>query len=276
MLLMKGKLPPIIAPRFEEIVASMNRHYRRLFQAAGGGLRVAIDFVDSLYAATFLAKDALSALEAFVVSFSTHAHDSDIERTHGAANQWRNYASPNGVCLVLDTASMAEHLGQAMDSKYWGRLALAPVRYAEAPVDQLFPELADASAETLRQFIRGVRYPEMAVPEFLSGATLLKDGKFKPEREIRIVAIPGTKRLSDQAEREHPADFKVLPLPEIRTRGDGRRYVPLLEPLAIKLPLKRIIVGPSERQVENADVARSMLSGIPIVLSECRPGNAVE
>ncbi len=154
-------------------------------------------------------------------------------------------------------------------------MALEPVRYADAPMNQLFPELVDASAETLRQFIQGVRCPEMAVPEFLSGATLLKGRKFKPEREIRIVAIPGTKRLSDQAEMEHPADFNVLPLPEIRARGYGRRYVPLLEPLAIKLPLKRIIVGPSAQQAENVEVVRSVLRGIPIVLSECRPGNAV-
>jgi hypothetical protein len=195
VLLMKDRLPPVIAPRFEEIVAPMNRHNRRLFQAAGGGLGLAKDFVASLYGATFLGKAAFSALEAFLVSFSTHAHDSDFDRVNGVPSQWQGYAGPNGVCLVLDTPSMADYLGQTMDSQYWVRLALEPVRYADAPVDQLFPELVEASADTLRQFIQGVRYPEMAVPEFLSGATLLKAVEYKPEREIRIVGIPGTKRL---------------------------------------------------------------------------------
>ncbi len=118
VILMKDKLHCVIAPRFEEIVAPMNRPNRRLFQAAGGGLGVAKDFVGSLYGATFFGKAAFSALEAFLVSFSTHAHDSDVERAHGAASQSQGYAGPNGVCLVLDTASMAEYLGQAMDSQY--------------------------------------------------------------------------------------------------------------------------------------------------------------
>ena len=47
-----------------------------------------------------------------------------------------------------------------------------------------------AAADTLRQFLSGVKTPEMAVPEFLAGTTLLKGVRFKPEREVRIVAIP--------------------------------------------------------------------------------------
>ncbi len=270
VLLMKDRLPAVVAPRFEQIVAPMNRHHRRLFKAAGGGLGVARDFVESLYGATFLGKASFSALEAFVVSFSTHAHDGDFERANGVASQWRDYAGPDGVCMVLDTAAVATCLGQEMDARYWVRLAVEPVRYGDSPVDQLFPELVDASADTLRQFIQGVRYPEMAVPEFLSGATLLKGADYKTEREIRIVAIPGTKHLSDRAAKEHPNEFKVMPLPNSRARGDGRRYIAIFEPLATKLPLKRVIVGPSAKQAENAAVTRSAISDIPISLSECR------
>jgi hypothetical protein len=41
-------------------------------------------------------------------------------------------------------------LGQEMDARYWARLTLDPVRYADQPVECIFPELVDASADTLR------------------------------------------------------------------------------------------------------------------------------
>ena len=269
VLLMRDRLPAAIAPRFDEIVAPMNRHYRRLFHAAGGGNGVARNFVKSLYDVTFLGETRFSAIEAYMASFSTHAHDGDFERENGVPNQWTEYGGPNGVCLVLDTAKLAAYLGREMDTRYWVRLALEPVRYNDRPVDQLFPELVNASADTLQQFVQGVPYPEMAVPEFLSGATLLKSAKYKSEREIRIVAIPGTKRLSDRAVKEHPSEFNPMPLPEIRSRTDGRRYISIFEPLGITLPLKRVIIGPSAWQAQNALIVQSLLREVPIFLSIC-------
>lgn len=272
VLLMRNHLPPVLAPRFEEVVAPMNRHYRRLFAKSGGGLGLAKSFVDSVYAATFLAKGALGALDAFLVSFTTHAQDTDFEREHGVASQWRDYAGPNGICMVLDTATMAANLGREFDSRYWVHLTLEPVRYADAPIDQIFPELVDASADTLKKFTNGTRYPEMAVPEFLSGATLLKGVTFKPERELRIVAIPGTKRLSDRAVKEHPDSFKVMPLPELRTRTDTtRRYIALFDALSLTLPLKRVIIGPSPNQAVNVACVKSLVGTVPVVPSNCRP-----
>jgi hypothetical protein len=270
VLLMRDQLPAAVAPRFEEIVASLNRQLRRLFKASGGGKGVAKALVDSLYGATFLSKGGFSALDAFMVSFSTHAGDGEFEREHGLLSQWEGYAGPDGFCLVFDTPTMARHLGQEKDSRYWVHLTLEPVRYADAPVEKLFPELVDASADTLRQFLTGVRYPEMAVPEFLAGATLLKGAAFRPEREVRIIAIPGTKRLSDQAVKEHEDNFKVMPLPEVRTRSQtARRYVPIFEALGLKLPIKRVIVGPSRRQEENAAFARSLVGDVPVSCSHC-------
>ena len=231
---------------------------------------VARDLVSSLYRTTFLNKTGFTALDAFSVSFTTHADDGDFEREHGLVSQWTSYAGPDGFCLVFDTVEMAHHLGREFDSRYWVRLTLDPVRYDDAPIEQLFPELVDASADTLRQFLSGIREPEMAVPEFLAGATLLKGAAFRAEREVRIVAIPGTKRLSDRAAKEHPDTFKVRPTPEVRKReGTAKRYVAVFEGLAMKLPLKRVIVGPSPRQAENAVFARALVGEVPVSLSQC-------
>jgi hypothetical protein len=67
--------------------------------------------------------------------------------------------------------------------------------------------------------------PRPTTPADVAGATLLKDAAFRPEREVRIVAVPDSKRLSDQAAKEYPDEFKVMPLPEVRgLRGAMPRF----------------------------------------------------
>jgi hypothetical protein len=162
-------------------------------------------------------------------------------------------------------------LGREMDSRYWARLTLDPVRYADRPVEDIFPELVDGLADTLRQFIDGVKLPEMAVREFLAGATLLKGAAYKSEREVRIVAIPGTANLAKYAGREFPAEFDATkPLPEVRAGSDTRRrYIALFDGLGLRLPVKRVIVGPGAQQEERAARTRSILGDVRVTLSRC-------
>lgn len=116
-----------------------------------------------------------------------------------------------------------------------------------------------------------MREPEMGVQEFLIGSTLLKDPKYRPERELRIVAIPGTAKLSTMALREHARVFKLLPLPEMRTRQDGRRYVSVFEDKPIRLPVLRVIVGPAAGAEERIALVRSLLPGVPVSVSKSAP-----
>jgi len=120
-----------------------------------------------------------------------------------------------------------------------------PVRYADRPVEEIFPELVLGSADTLRRFLNGEILPEMAVPEFLKGTTLLKGASYGSEREVRIVSIPGTVETASHAAKEYPDEFDAtLPLPDIKTRPDtGKRYVALFDSLGLQLPIKRVIVG---------------------------------
>jgi hypothetical protein len=232
--------------------------------------------VNTLYAATFDGRASYSALDAYLFSFSTHAEDTAFDREHGIPSQWEGYAGPDGYCLVFDIGEVARMLGREMDARYWARLTLDPVRYADQPVEYIFPELVDASADTLRQFIDGVKLPEMAVPEFLAGTTLLKAAAYKSEREVRIVAIPGTAKMAKHAAKEYPDQFDATaPLPEIRARPDtGKRYIALFEGLGLRLPVKRVIVGPGARQEERGERARSMLRDVPVTMSRCPRENA--
>jgi len=269
---LRTSLTPVIAARYNEIVANFktNRVGRRLWKKSGGGLGTARDFVNSLYGATFDRK-APTALDAFVTSYSTHAGDGEFEREHGLWSQWRDYAGPDGYCIVLDTKAMGLLLAEECDVRYWAHLKLDPVRYGDQPVAELFPELVEAAGHTLQQFLDGVREPEMGVQEFLIGSTLFKDPKYRPERELRIVAIPGTAKLSQMALREHAQVFKPLPLPEMRTRSDGRRYLSVFEGKPVRLPILRIIVGPAAGAEQRIALARSLLPGVPVSVSKSAP-----
>jgi hypothetical protein len=269
--LMRNLLPPAVAPRMDAIVENLNRKRRRLWDAAGRGAKTARDLVNALYGATFDGRAIYSALDAYLFSFSTHAEDTAFDREHGIRSQWDGYAGPEGYCLIFDTGEVARMLGREMDARYWVRLTLEPVRYADRPVEDIFPELVDASTDTLRQFVDGVKLPEMAVPEFLAGTTLLKGAAYKAEREVRIVAIPGTATAAKHAAWEYPEQFDATaPLPEIRTRPDtGKRYIALFDDLALRLPVKRVIIGPGVGQEERARRVRSLLGDVPITISRC-------
>jgi hypothetical protein len=129
VLKLRAALPPAIAARYDEIVAAFktDRIGRRLWKKGGGGLGTARDFVSSLYGATFN-KKAPTGLDAYVASFSTHADDGDFEREHGLWSQWRDYAGPDGYCIVLDTRAMGLLLAEECDVRYWAHLTLDPVR----------------------------------------------------------------------------------------------------------------------------------------------------
>jgi hypothetical protein len=256
--LMRRLLPPAVAPRMDAIIESdFNRKTRRLWNSAGRGAQTAKDLVDSLYGATFDGKANYSALDAYLFSFSTHADESEFDRQHGIRSQWDSYAGPEGYCLVFDIQGLARRLEEEGRKRYWAWLMLEPVRYADRPVDQIFPELVNGLAETLRQFMDGVKTPEVAATQFLIGTTLLKGSGYSSEREVRIVAIPGTEKAAKFAAKEYPAEFNAtLPLPEIKIRpGTGKRYVSLFDESGTALPIKRVIVGPGDHQQERAQLA---------------------
>lgn len=270
--LMRGLLPQAVAPPMDAIAETLNRSSRRIWKKAGGGAKTARDLINALYAATFDGAAVYSAMDPYLFSFSTHAEDTAFDREHGIRSQWDAYAGSEGYCLVFDIAAVAQMLKQEGEARYWMWLMLEPVRYADRPVEEIFPELVHASADTLRRFVvDGVREPEMAVREFLMGTTLLKGASYKSEREVRIVAIPGTPTTAKHAAEQYPDEFdSAAPLPEIRTKPKtSKRYVALFSGLGLRLPIKRVIVGPGGRQEERAERARSILGGVPVTISRC-------
>jgi hypothetical protein len=273
--LLKERLIAALAPKFDALSSQLTRHRRRAFDAQGRGRGGARRMLDALYCATFASKDGPTRIEAFMTSFSTHAADSDFEREHVLWSQWERYAGSDGYCIVFDTAGMCDLLGRESDGRYWVRLALEPVRYcaADTRIDDLLPELVDAGSDVFLQYLRGLDLQEFAGPQFLEGSTLLKDADYREEREVRVVAIPGTEKLMERGLREYPNKFKRQPLPAVRRRDDGCRYVTLFEQDKVRLPVKRIIVGPAVGAGERVALARSLRPDVPVLISKSAPAD---
>ena len=100
---------------------------------------------------------------------------------------------------------------------------------------------------------------------FLKATTRVKHQGFREEKEIRIVSNPYTKALDDHIrESGEPSDeaprkqFKDI----IRDRNTGREYIDLFAfNGGRRLPIRRVIVGPSLNQCEYARKAEGLVKG---------------
>jgi hypothetical protein len=234
---------------------------RDALDRVGGFSRIAGDLVENLYRMTFEAF-GYSSVEPFIVSFCTHADDRVYEREHGLLSQWRGYGGDGGYCLVFDTVVLCHMLAHELDRFFSVDGFIDVVQYLIPGIElnRRFRHFIESFDIHLSWFLDGQLGPEPEGPEarFLPCAPLLKHQGFWEEREARIVVIPGTEVFRDAVKAEHPG-IDHPPPREIRYRQDGRRYLSLFEGLGERLPLKRVIVGPSNRQVKNMHMARDLL-----------------
>ncbi len=267
---LKPALRATVIDLFDKAVAKRSRAVRRKFSHFGGATFQADKFVDSVYKSTFERNNPRFAVDAFTTSFTTHSADSPFERENGLLSQWTNYA-PDGFCVVLDTVEMCRLLGLEFDARDYTHLNLEPIRYAfeGIPLRDHFPDLEPALMSSIEQFLNHVYLPEMAMTEFLQSATLLKEPGYQEEREVRIVAIPGAPEYQAQAAREH-AHYVAKPLPRIdpHPNGSGKLHITIFDKLGVRLPIKRVIVGPSKFQASKAMLARDMVGSDRVTLSQ--------
>ena len=104
--------------------------------------------------------------------------------------------------------------------------------------------------------------PEVAAKEFLVRATLLKGVGYKPEREVRIVAIPGTAKAAKYAAKELiPNEFDAkAALPKYKTwtdpnTGKVRQYVALFDGSGLRLPISNALLSVLATNRTNARTA---------------------
>jgi len=271
---LKAPYVAALVPEFAKAIRQrgLSQSEVRQYNASGGAQGLAENLVSSLYQATFEAVGASPEMTACVTSFCTHENDKDYERENGLLSQWRAYGSDGGYCLVFDTNALCDMLGAEFDSKYWVWLQMEKVRYAVdgTSINDLFPRLISETVVTFVEFINGREPPSDATAAFLEAAALLKHQGFKEEQEARIVAIPGTQALYNDAKATYGAAFKHLNVPELVPQPTGGPpRVALFSGLSTVLPIRRVIAGPSNDPKSKIEFAKSILpQGIEVVASK--------
>jgi DUF2971 family protein len=279
--LLQEPLAAVLGSRFCKLVKQRQSESLKVRRAVSdlGGLRavstdLARDFVSSLYSVTFDGVGTFDFGSPFITSFCTHSGDQSYEKENGLLSQWRGYGRDGGYCIVFGTHELSQLLGVEFDVNYYVHMNMDAARYAldGVSVESLFPELLERCDLFMSELLKGNRQPaaEDGFAPFVTGATLLKHQGFREEREIRIVSMPGTKEVQDQVCKEHP-EYVAKPVKQVRkvTSNFGeRRHIVLFEGLEAKLPIKRVIVGPSRRQDDNFKFAHTLLDpGTNIVRS---------
>jgi hypothetical protein len=267
--LLKAPLEDATALRFREIIRRRKRDSVRIqnrFSKMGGLLKgsreLAHDLIQTLYNTTFINPKPFA--EPFITSPCTHAKQR-YEQEHGLLSQWRGYGGDGGFCVVFDSQKLAELLVLEAKAHFYLHLDIVEVRYAlpGISISDLFPDLMHVLDQYLLASLEGLQgTAEEVFPPFAAGATSYKHEGFKEESEVRIVAIPGSQQFLNQARSEYDKDFDAGPVKKVytRERNSGKhRHIVLFETLKTKLPIKRVIIGPSRHQNENLDKARSMI-----------------
>jgi hypothetical protein len=179
---------------------------------------------NALYRVVFADDDTERTAYCCTACFCSHARDRPYEREHGLLSQWRGYGKDGGFCLVFDTAKLWGLFEKERDAFFYAYTDVRKAFYPREPSKQIecFTELLDTSESVIKTALlenRDFSVDQTLLP-FVSSATAFKHQGFHEEREVRLVAMAGTKLAADIV-RE--AGQTPAPLKEVhRTIRDGR------------------------------------------------------
>jgi hypothetical protein len=269
---------------------------RRRIEAAGDlhlvARRLAEAVLATLHDAAFEAHEEASCIvpamaTPYITSFCSHALDDEYTAANGLLSQWRGYGGDGGLCIVFDTMGLLQLL-EAESQKYFfaylnlnEALYFDPANWLEDFASELFHQ-CDEVAEFLvrnelgsppRQFRQDD--PSESFVRYVALAARIKHRAFREEREVRVISCPMNEMAPETYVEEFRTSFAAakaaLPAMHFKPSRIGlsnKRYIALFEGQSAPLPIKRVVVGPSRIQSKTAYVARQLLPGIPVTLSE--------
>ncbi|MBP7338751.1 DUF2971 domain-containing protein [Niveispirillum sp.] len=206
--------------------------------------------IETLRGILFDGKERLPrAVDPFIMSFCSH-DNSSYEYYNGMLSQWRAYGR-SGYCLVFDRDALHDILSGERDSYLYNHFGIHDVNYgvdrekfqndhnllAELALDAALIESTHPDPESVFHKL---------IQEYLKCAVKFKHVGFREECEVRAVLSPASIELKSILEKHGPEIS--LKIKEIKNRPDGRRYIECK--FRKKIPLKRIIVSPGEKQSE--------------------------
>ena len=239
---------------------------RETFEALGGVDRLAgVDggIVISVMRELLFGNDTTAGMGMpFIVSFTTH--DEEYDRRHGMLSQWRGYGGDDNVAIIFDTEGLERFLQREIDRFQYLTCSFSDVIYCREGVDlvRCFQQLFDA----LKQFSQLIvsRWDddherlqealEVLAAGLLPAVGRVKHQAFQEEKECRIIA-----GIPDESYRDR---FKELDRMEAHMKKIHFRsgivgsipFIKLIENLGERLPINRILIGPSGNQQSNERV----------------------
>ena len=195
----------------------------------------------------------------FIVSFTTH--DEEYNRRHGMLSQWRGYGGGDNVAISFATEGLERLLQRELNQFQYLTCSIADVIYCREEVNfvERFPQLFDALEQFSQLIVGGWGDNDELLQEMLAvlsagllpAAGRVKHPAFHEEKECRIIAgIPDESYL-DRFVEFGGAEVHMKKV-HFRNGVDGSiPFIKLFEDLDERLPISRILVGPSRNQQAN-------------------------
>ena len=252
-----------LVARFKEMMkgdAGLRKRIRRAGKLPKLAKEEATGVVDTLYRVTYQGgNDSPPFARAFIASFCSHLRSEEpYEQRNGLLSQWRAYGKSERYAIVFDTKKLEKLLDGEFNHYEYNPGHLSDVYYDPGGKESMrwISELTNRMSEFVMSYtIEGQTISLMPLLNiFLKATTRLKHQGFREEKEIRIVANPYTKALDDHIRESGEPSYEARKKPFkdiVKDRSTGREYIDLFAfNGGRRLPIRRVIVGPSLNQFE--------------------------
>jgi hypothetical protein len=208
-----------------------------------------------------------------ITSFCSHSGDHEYERDNGLLSQWRGYGKEGAFAIVLDTLQLEYLVASELERWDYITAQLFDVVYDREPeaATAQFSEVINLMADNwVRDLDREKGSLEDLFPLFVRLTCRLKHRGFFEEREVRLVTYPVYAKYREY--RQNRADFnsdEALKPIKPMIEAEPKPHVALFDRSDRKLPIRRIIVGPSADQAREIDRVRQLVgTSVQITRSE--------
>lgn len=210
-------------------------------------------------------------LQPFVASFCKPTSQNQED---GLLSQWRGYGSDGGYAIVFDTPVLMEFVQDEKNNYFYSFFQWGDVDYFDGGCEsyeetleweQLIEETAEKAfcASDMTDFEEKVKH---FFDPILALASRHKHSGFKEEKEVRIVAFPSPEDMIDEEELSR-GDKRVKQVQFRPQNGMLIPYISLFEKpndSKMKLPIKKIVVGPHHDKLRRQKSIRKLLDQLNI------------
>lgn len=279
----ENKLVELLLPTAKKEFERLLKEYKKakeVIDSKGGFISVinkeASGFVASCYRALH------GMYEGVYISSLCGETEDEYINNNGLLSQWRGYGKDGGYAIVFDTKLLEKNFQKELDAHdYSGSELIADIVYSgdEKILKEEFSKDIDSLSLYFSDMIDHLKNQkdyapdaDKAMPAFVACISRYKNQGFKEENEVRIVSLPNT-HTEEYLKCGEELGMSPRPEKERKFFERGGVKVPcidLFDGLGIKLPIKKIIVGPHRDKDARAASLRVLLrkKDIEVTVSE--------